>query len=126
MKSLFSVAALLALAVAVSLAAAKPADACGLFRCHRVVVAPVAVVPVQPVVPVTPVVPAVAVPAPNPIPNRHRCCRGGYSGAYYSYVYPSYTYPGVAYAPVGGCGIGVGCYPRRDCWYDGYGRHFCN
>jgi hypothetical protein len=120
MKFVVSFAAMLALAGVVSLSASGQADARCWKRCHGWARAQVVV----PVVPVAPATEVVAVPAPNPIPRREPvpCC-----GAYVSYVYPSYTYPGVAYAPFGGCGFGWGgCYPRRDCWYDGYGRHFCN
>ncbi|MDJ0512857.1 MAG: hypothetical protein QNJ62_05375 [Methyloceanibacter sp.] len=37
--------------------------------------------------------------------------------------YANYTQP--AYA--GGCNLGPGnCYWRRNCWYDSFGRRFCN
>lgn len=112
MKLLFTFAAGLALAAALVLAAGDQAEACG-RRCR--LAAPVAVVPVNPVAPGTEIV---TVPRTYPIPRREpvRC-----GGCYVSYVYPSYVPPSTGYAYVTPMG-----YPRRDCWYDGYGRRFCN
>ncbi|MEG6509831.1 hypothetical protein V6C03_12740 [Methyloligella sp. 2.7D] len=117
MKFVLSLAALLGLVLAVNLAASDSAEARCWKRCRGVVVVPVAPVPAYRSPPV------IAVPAPHPIPRREpvRC-----GGCYASYVYPNYNPPGTIYAYGGRCGVGVRCYPRRDCWYDGYGRRFCN
>jgi hypothetical protein len=115
MRVLLSLAAVLALAVGLNMVAADPASAwCG-WRCRAVIAAPVVVVP-DPV--------PVAVPAP---------CAGGcggaaYGGAAYYYAprayYSYYAYPTNYY---NGCNAGPGnCYWRRDCWYDAFGRRFCN
>jgi hypothetical protein len=106
MRVVLSLAAVLALAVGLNLGTADSANAwCG-WRCRTLVPAPVVVVP-----------PVVAVPLPAPIPIA-RPCGGGCGGAYY---YPYY------YAYYNSCNAGVGsCYWRRDCWYDAFGRRFCN
>jgi len=133
MKVLMSLAAVLALAVGFSLASAGDADAwCGVgFRCNaavlvptphpiplrgtrRVVVAPspcgspcgrVAVAP-------PPCVAPCGLP-PGPTAYRYR------SPNYYAY----YAQP--AYA--GECGLSTcNTYWRRNCWYDSFGRRFCN
>jgi hypothetical protein len=126
MKFLMSVAAVLALVIGFNLTAVENADArCG-WRCQgvvlvpaphpiplrrarrRIFVAPVVVVP-APVV----VVPQAVVVVPAPVEY--------YYAPAASYAY--YTQP--AYA--GSCGIGPGnCYWRRNCWYDSFGRRFCN
>jgi hypothetical protein len=110
MKVVLSLAAVLALAIGLSIVAADPASAwCG-WRCRAapvIMAAPVVVVPVPAPIPV-----AVAAP-----------CGGGCASAYYyapRVYYPSYVY-------YNGCNAGPGsCYWRRDCWYDGFGRRFCN
>ena len=105
MKIVLSLAAVLALAVGLNLSAVDPASAgCFGWRCGGVVV----------------------VPAPVPIPMR--------PGASYYYAPGAYYYaPGAYYAywaqPAyySGCYAGPGnCYWRRDCWYDSFGRRFCN
>lgn len=116
MKFVLGLVAALALAVGFNLVLADHAEARCWKRCR------VLAVPVVPVVPVAPAAEVIAVPAPNPIPRYEPVPCGG---CYASYFYPSYNVAGAGYA-VGGCGIGVRCYPRRDCWYDGYGRRFCN
>lgn len=45
------------------------------------------------------------------------------------YAAPRAVYPSYGYSPVyfGGCIAGPGnCYWRSDCWYDAFGRRFCN
>jgi len=137
MKVLMSVAAVLALAVGFNLTAADDADArCGGagWRCNA----------------------AVLVPAPNPIPlrrlRRQRVvapapCVAPCGGApvavapvpcvapcglppgptAYRYRSPNYYayYKQPAYA--GECGLSTcNTYWRRNCWYDSFGRRFCN
>lgn len=128
MKFLMSVAAVLALVVGFNLTAVDDADArCG-WRCQgailvpaphpiplrrarrRVFVAPAPVVVVQAPVVVVPE-PVVVVPAP----------------VEYVYTAPVYysAYAQPAYARR--CGIGRrNCYWRQNCWYDSFGRRFCN
>lgn len=110
MKFASSMVAVLAATLALSLSAVDPASAwCG-WWCRGAVVVP------EPVILPAPVA---VVPAPNPIPlplpafYRPR-------GAYYPYY-------GASPAYYGGCFAGPGnCYWRRDCWYDAFGRRFCN
>lgn len=96
---------------------------------------------------------AVLVPAPNPIPMRRLvvvpapaalpapcgrgcvdaayaapppCGQGGCGGTAFVYypkrVYAYWKQPGYT-----ACFPGPGnCYWRRDCWYDSFGRRFCN
>ena len=96
---------------------------------------------------------AVLVPAPNPIPMRRLvvvpapaplpapcgrgcvdaayaapplCGQGGCGGTAFVYypkrVYAYWNQPGYT-----ACFPGPGnCYWRRDCWYDSFGRRFCN
>jgi hypothetical protein len=97
---------------------------------------------------------AVLVPAPNPIPLRRLvvrpapaplpapcgpgcvngvnayagppCSQSGCGGTPFVYFskrfYPLWAQPGYT-----ACYPGVGnCYWRRDCWYDSFGRRFCN
>lgn len=124
MKFLMSLAAVLTLAFGITLTLASPAEA----RCWKARCAPVAVVPAPVVVEPVPVAPprvVYAVPQPNPIPVRRlRRCGGS---CYTSYRYPLYAGGYTANASVG-CGLGVrSCgYFRRDCWYDAFGRRFCN
>ena len=118
MKVVLSLAAVLALAVGLNLTAVDDADArCGDLRCQG----------------------AVLVPAPNPIPLRRirvvpgpapyaapiPCGPGGCGAAYYYAPTRFYAYwkqPGYT-----ACYPGPGnCYWRRDCWYDSFGRRFCN
>ncbi|MGC1180669.1 MAG: hypothetical protein WA884_17015 [Methyloceanibacter sp.] len=73
------------------------------------------------VVPAPVIVPApvAVVPAPNPIPLP--------APAWYGGPRPVYPYYGYSPAYYGGCAAGPGnCYWRRDCWYDAFGRRFCN
>lgn len=123
MKFALSLAACLALAVGLSLSFVHPADAwfCG-WRCRMPVVvtpAPVVVTPAPVVVPA----PVITVPAAHPIPLRGPCGAGCGRGVVYGagfYYGPYPLYAGSCYA--GGCGG----YWRRDCWYDAYGRRWCN
>jgi hypothetical protein len=113
MKFVLSLAAVLALAVGLNLSAVDPASAwCG-WRCRTAVVVapPVFVVP-GPVV--------IAVPTPNPIPYRAPC--GGGCGGAYAYSPVVYGF----YDGAAACYPGSACYFRRDCWYDAFGRRFCN
>ncbi len=125
MKFVLSLAAVLALAIGITLPLGDEAEA-GCWRaarCGQVAVVPAPVV-VQPV-PVSPPEVVYAVPQPNPIPvRRARRCGGN---CYTSYRYPLYAGGYTANASVG-CGIGVrSCgYFRQDCWYDAFGRRFCN
>jgi hypothetical protein len=97
---------------------------------------------------------AVLVPAPNPIPLRRfvvrpapplattcgpgcvnavnayaappPCGQSGCGGTAFVYFpkrfYPLWAQPGYTV-----CYPGIGnCYWRRDCWYDSFGRRFCN
>ena len=124
MKVALSLAAVLALAVGLILTAVDPASAgCGgRWRCRGVV----AVVPAPVPIPIRPVVVApspcggcggVAVAAP---------CGGGCGSAYYyapSAYYAYWAQPSY----FNGCVSGPGnCYWRRNCWYDSFGRRFCN
>jgi hypothetical protein len=112
MRVALSLAAVLALTVGLNIGTADPASAwCG-WRCRA---APVVVAPV--------VVPApIVVPAPAPIPLRAPCWGGGGCGGAYYYA------PSAYYAYYNACNAGVvgTCYWRRDCWYDAFGRRFCN
>jgi hypothetical protein len=110
MKVVWSLAAMLAVAVLLSLSAADPAGAwCG-WRCRGLVPVPTPVITPAPVA---------VVPPPNPIPLPFPAWFAGPRAAY-----PAYGYSPVAY---GGCFAGPGnCYWRRDCWYDAFGRRFCN
>ena len=123
MKVVLSLAAVLALAVGLNVTAVDDANAgCGGVRCQG----------------------AVLVPAPNPIPLRRirvvpgpapyaapiPCgpagCGAAYYGAAYYYAptrfYAFWKQPGYT-----ACYPGPGnCYWRRDCWYDSFGRRFCN
>jgi hypothetical protein len=71
----------------------------------------------------------VVVSAPAPIPIA-RPCGGRGGGAYYggaAYYAAYYDVPGAYYAYYNACNAGPGnCYWRRDCWYDPFGRRFCN
>ena len=128
MKFLMSVAAVLALVVGFNLTSVDDADArCG-RRCQgailvpaphpiplrrarrRIFVAPAAVVVVPaPVV----VVPERVVVVPAPVEYVYS------APAYYaSYAQPAYARR---------CAIGPrNCYWRQNCWYDSFGRRFCN
>ena len=124
MKIVLSLAAVLALAVGLNITSANDAKAwCGGgWGCGG----------------------AVLVPAPNPIPIKRVAVRrapcGGCAGpvvaapapcgvgcgrAYYyapTRFYALWAQPGYT-----SCFPGPGnCYWRRDCWYDSFGRRFCN
>jgi hypothetical protein len=118
MRVLFSLAAVLALAVSFMLTAVNDADAgCGRFRrCGAVLVPAPHPIPIRPVAVAPAPCGGCAVAAP--------CGVGCGTGYYYAPTrfYAYWAQP--AYAV--GCG-GVGnCYWRRDCWYDSFGRRFCN
>ena len=96
---------------------------------------------------------AVLVPAPNPIPLRRLkvvpapaplpcgagcvngvnayaapppCGQSGCGGTAFIY-YPKRFYPLWSQPGYTACYPGIGnCYWRRDCWYDSFGRRFCN
>jgi hypothetical protein len=126
MKVAYWFAAVLALTVGISFAAADPASAwCG-WRCRgAVAVMPSAIVMPAPMI-VSPAPPAivVSVPAPNPMPLRAPCggaCGGG-GAVGYAYAPVVYGY----YAATPACYAGSSCYFRRNCWYDAFGRRFCN
>ena len=114
MKFVFAVAAVLLLTAGFNFAAIEPASAqCG-GPCG-----------------------AVLVPPPNPIPMRRLvvrpgpvavapCGQGGCGGTAFVYFpkrfYAYWKQPGYT-----ACYPGPGnCYWRRDCWYDSFGRRFCN
>ena len=127
MKALLSFAALILIAVGLSLSATDHASAgCVAWR---------------------PCAPAVLVPAPNPIPLRrikirHAPCVVGCGpvavapvpvpcaapcGAASFWYQPTRFYAYWAQPAFTGCYPGPGnCYFRRDCWYDSLGRRFCN
>lgn len=134
MKVLLSVAAAAAVAIGFSLVSAAEAEAGGCvtgWRCSEAVLVPAPnPIPLRrlrrPRVVAAPcVAPCVAAPAvvapcvapcgvpPGPTAYRYR------SPNYYAY----YKQP--AYA--GDCGLSTcNTYWRRDCWYDSFGRRFCN
>lgn len=141
MKVLMSIAAVLALAVGFNLTVTDDADArCGAgWRCRSAVVVPAPYpVPLRrvrrlraPILAPAPcvapcgrvaVAPVVVVPAPCvapcgqvPAPTAYRY-RSANSYAYYKQ--PIYA---------GQCGRGTcNTYWRRNCWYDSFGRRFCN
>jgi hypothetical protein len=119
MRVAFCLAAVLSLAAGLNFLTTDANAWCG-WRCGgRVVVMPPSVA-VAPVV-VTPGPVVVSVPAPNPIPNRAPC-GGGCGGYGYSYAPVVYGF----YAATPMCYAGSSCYWRRDCWYDAFGRRFCN
>lgn len=128
MKALLSVAGLLLIAAGLSLTSTDDANA----GCVAVAWRPCA--------------PAVLVPAPNPIPlrkvrlRRAPCVVGcgpvavapapvpcaAPCGASFYYM-PTRFYAYWAQPGFTSCYPGPGnCYFRRDCWYDSFGRRFCN
>jgi hypothetical protein len=128
MKFLMSVAAVLALVVGFNLTAIDDAEArCG-WRCQGAVLVPaphpiplrrarrrIFVAPAPVVVVPAPVVVVPQAVAVVPAPTEYYYTAPAY--------YASYTQP--AYA--GRCDIGPrNCYWRRNCWYDSFGRRFCN
>ena len=147
MKVLMSIAAVLALAVGFSLASADDADAwCGVgFRCDGAVL-----VPAPHPIPLRRLRPVVVAPSPcgspcgrvavAPAPCGSPCGRVAVAPApcvapcglppgptAYRYRSPNYYayYAQPAYA--GDCGLGTcNTYWRRNCWYDSFGRRFCN
>jgi hypothetical protein len=121
MKFMMSVAAVLALVVGFNLTAIEDADArCGL-RCQSVVLVPAPhPIPLRRARRRIFVAPAAVVVVPAPVVVVPAPVEYFYTAPAY---YASYTQP--AYA--GRCGIGPGnCYWRRNCWYDSFGRRFCN
>jgi hypothetical protein len=128
MKVLMSIAAVLAVAVGFSLASAGDADAwCGVgFRCNAAVL-----VPTPHPIPLRRARRAVVAPAPCARPCGRVAVAPSPCGApcptSYYYMPPAYyaDYSQPAYA--GSCNAGPGnCYWRRNCWYDSFGRRFCN
>ncbi len=127
MKALMCLAAALAIAAALSLTPTDRANAGGCLSWR-------------------PCAPAVLVPAPNPIPLRKikvrrapcvvGCAPGAVApapvpcaapcGASFYYM-PTRFYAYWAQPGFTSCYPGPGnCYFRRDCWYDSFGRRFCN
>lgn len=133
MKVLMSIAAVLALAVGFSLASAGHADAwCGVgFRCGGAVLVP----PPHPI-PLRRVRPVVVAPSPCGSPCGRVAvapppcvapCGLPPGPTAYRYRSPNYYayYAQPAYA--GDCGLSTcNTYWRRNCWYDSFGRRFCN
>ena len=110
MKVVLSLAAVLALAVGLNLTAADDANArCGIgWRCRGGAPAPCG---------------GCRGAAYAPAPCGGGC--GGYGAGYY-YV-PGAYYAYWAQPGFSSCYPGPGnCYWRRDCWYDSFGRRFCN
>jgi hypothetical protein len=132
MKVLMSIAAVLALAVGFSLASTHNADAwCGIgFRCNAAVLVPTPhPIPLRRVRPV--VVAPCGVPcgrvAVAPAPCGVAPCGFPPGPTAYRYRSPNYYayYAQPAYA--GDCGLSTcNTYWRRNCWYDSFGRRFCN
>jgi hypothetical protein len=119
MKVLMSVAATLAVAIGFGVISADKADAgCGIgWRCNAAVL-----VPAPNPIPIRRVRPRVVAPAPcvapcglPPGPTAYRY----QAPAYYAYYkQPAYW---------GECGLSTcNTYWRRNCWYDSFGRRFCN
>jgi len=134
MKVLLSVAAVLALAVGFNLTVVDDADAwCGGgWRCRGAVMVPAPnPIPLRRARRAVAVAPAVA-PCASPCgvavavaPSPCVAPCGGPTPYYYqpTRTYAYYAQP--AYA--GSCNTGPGnCYWRRNCWYDSFGRRFCN
>jgi hypothetical protein len=136
MKVLMSVAAVLALAVGFSFAAADDADAggCGAvgWRCTGAVL-----VPAPNPIPLRRIRPRVVAPAPcvapcgapvavAPAPCVAPC---GLPPGPTPYVYQAPAYYAYYKQPAywGECGLSTcNTYWRRNCWYDSFGRRFCN
>ncbi len=133
MKVLMSLAAVLALAVGFSLASAGDADAwCGVgFRCNAAVL-----VPTPHPIPLRRTRPVVVAPSPCGSPCGRVAvapppcvapCGLPPGPTAYRYRSPNYYayYAQPAYA--GECGLSTcNTYWRRNCWYDSFGRRFCN
>ena len=114
MRVALSLAAVLLAAVGLLVAAVDTADAgCGRWkRCGGAVLVP-APIPIP--------MPAPVFVAPAPAP-----CGGGCGGGGYAYASPAY-YAYYVQPAYGVCNTGPGsCYWRRNCWYDTFGRRFCN
>ena len=132
MKVVLRLAAVLALAVGFSLTALDGANArCVGSPCGAVLVPAPNPIPLRRLV----VVPA---PAPLPAPcgpgcvnaaaaySGPPCGQAGCGGTAFVY-YPKRTYAYWAQPGYTACYPGRGnCYWRRDCWYDSFGRRFCN
>jgi hypothetical protein len=133
MKVLMSIAAVLALAVGFSLVNAGDADAwCGVgFRCGGAVL-----VPTPHPIPLRRMRPVVVAPSPCGSPCGRVAvapppcvapCGLPPGPTAYRYRSPNYYayYAQPAYA--GDCGLSTcNTYWRRNCWYDSFGRRFCN
>jgi hypothetical protein len=134
MKVLVSIAAILAMAVGLSLAGADDADAgCRVgWRCNTAVL-----VPAPNPIPLRRVRPVVVAPAPCVAPCGARVavapppcvapCGLPPGPTAYRYQAPNYYayYKQPAYW--GECGRSTcNTYWRRNCWYDSFGRRFCN
>lgn len=137
MKFLFSVAAVVAAAVGFSLLSAADADAGGCltgWRCNAAVLVPAPnpiplrrlrrprIVAPAPCVAPCGAAPVAVAPAPCVAP-----CGLPPGPTAYRYRAPNYYayYKQPAYA--GECGLSTcNTYWRRNCWYDSFGRRFCN
>jgi hypothetical protein len=131
MRVVWSLAALLALAVVFSLTGVEPARSQCVAPCGAVLVPAPNPIPLRRLRPV----PAPVVVAPcgagcvnsaNAYAAPPPCGQGGCGGTAFVYypkrVYPYWKQPGYT-----ACYPGFGnCYWRRDCWYDSFGRRFCN
>ena len=121
MKSVLSLAAVLALAVGVSFTFTDTADAWGGCRAARACGGAVLVPTPQPI----PLRPVRVMPAPCAAPCGVALAPCGPRAYWFqpTRVYAYYAQP--AYAT--GCVRTPGNYYwRRDCWYDSFGRRFCN
>jgi hypothetical protein len=139
MKIVVSLAAVLALAVGLNLTAVDRADAwCGVgFRCRGAVLVPTPYpIPLRRHVVVAPIpcggCGGAVVVAPAPCGGCGRAvvapspCGAPCPTAYY-YMPPAYYAYWAQPAYVSSCNLGPGnCYWRRNCWYDSFGRRFCN
>ena len=133
MKVVFGLAALVALAIGFNFTTADVASAqCGGWNCGGAVLVPAPnPIPMRRLVVVPGPAPAVPCGAPcgggahvpPPLPP---CGQGGCGGTPFVYFptrfYAYWKQPGYTT-----CFPGPGnCYWRRDCWYDSFGRRFCN
>ena len=120
MKSVLSLAAVLALAVGVSFTFTDKADAWGGCRAARACGGAVLVPTPQPI-PLRRVVPV----APCAAPCGVAVSPCGPRAYWYqpTRVYAYWAQPAYATSCVGTPG---NYYWRRDCWYDSFGRRFCN
>ena len=126
MKLVLSLAAVLALAVGVSFTFTDTADARGGCRAWRSGCGTV-LVPAPNPIPLRPVRVVAAAPCAAPCGVAVAPCVSPCGARAYWYqptrVYAYWAQPAYATSRVRGMG---NCYWRRDCWYDSFGRRFCN